>query len=228
MTALPPDPAVGPRWDPPPASSPSGPTYPPPAWPAEAGPGPVGGRVATPARRRGRGLFWTALGLLIGGAVLLLGALGGMVANLDTAETRTGVDVPGARSVSLDAGERYTLYVVRPSGAHGTDPRITLTAPDGTQERIVVSTYGIREEAAGEVSTPYGDVTAAVSGTYELRAEPIEGAVMAEGTRVTIGNGIDTTSENVGIGLFLLGGLLAIAGLGAGVGWLVVRRRPVD
>lgn len=236
MTTLPPDPALGPRWDPPQGAPPGTPSSPPPtspppgygipAWPVEARPGPVASPVAAPTRRRGRALFWTALSLLVVGAVLLLGAFGGMVANLDMAENRTGVDVPGARSVTLEAGRRYTLYVVRPSGTHGTDPRITLTAPDGTQERIISSTLGVTEDVAGETSTPYGDVTAAVSGTYELRAEPIEGANTAEGTRVTIGNGIDTTAENVGLGLFLLGIPLVLAGLGVGTGWLIVRRRP--
>lgn len=210
MSPVPAEPrAPTPMWDPP--------AGPPPAVPPVAPPVAVG-----PARRRpGRSWFWTALGLMIGATVLLLAAAGGALVSLDSADARRGVGVPGERSFTLESGNRYTVYVVRPDGMTGADPEITLVAPDGNEENLAEPLTDAVEVVGGEESDPYGDLTVFETGSYTLRADSVPG--MAEGTRVTIGNEVDTGLENVGIGLFVLGVLLGILGVVFGLVWLVVR-----
>jgi hypothetical protein len=219
-----------PTWDPPSGPPPTAPAVPtaPPAPPAPpvpnvvaVAPGPPPAPVAP--RRPGRAWFWSAVGLLVGAAVLLLAALGGAVASTDLTDARRSVAVPGERSFALESGHRYTVYVMRPEGATGADPEIVVVAPDGNEEVLAPPFAGVTETLNGEESVPFGDLTAFETGRYTIRTEAVPG--MADRTRVTLGDEVDTGLEMVAVGLFMLGGLLGLVGLVFGAVWLVVRNR---
>jgi hypothetical protein len=211
MTSVPPIP----EWSPP--RSTPGPTFPPPGATART-------------RPRGRALFWTALGLLLGGVVLLVLGLGGVMTEISLPDSYPVVDVPGTRQIELSAGATYTLYLETPSDVGGvTTPDVVVIAPSGDVEPFVDPLLGDETYDRGRYQgRSFAGLAPVVSGTYRITTSVPEGGV-DNGARVAVGESTFGTSSFVAVALMALGVLVFLGGVGVGIAWLVRRNggRPV-
>ena len=159
--------------------------------------------------RRGRGLFWTALGLLIGGAVLLVLGFGGLVTDTSLPMDYPVVEVPGTRQVELSAGATYTIYVETPADSGAvTTPDVVVITPSGDVEPfvepvVVDETYD-RGSYRGRV---LGGLVPSQTGTYRITTSWPEGAADT-GARVAVGESTIGTASWLGFTLMALGVLM--------------------
>ncbi len=196
---------------------------PPRSTPAPTAPAP--GPVARPLHR-GRALFWTALGLLIGGAVLLLVGFGGLVADATLPDDYPVVDVPGTRQVELTAGATYTIYVETPADIGAiSPPDVVVTSPSGDVEPLVEPVLAEETYDRGRYTgRTLAGLAPTLTGTYRITTSWPEGATDTA-ARIAVGESTIGTASLVGVTLMALGVLVLLGGLGVGIAWLVRRDR---
>ena len=204
------------------------PTSPPdPRWPApSAGPLPPVPAMPTgrPARTHVQPRLWIGLTLLVVGLVLLVAGFVGLAVS-PSPDDYPAVGVPGARSITLDEGTGYTLYVEWAGTEPNTPPAVSVTGPTGEVEPLLdpdpmavdYTTLGDRQ------GRPFASIRPTVTGVYRFETQRPTGA---SGLLVTVGSDEGETAS--WIAFFAAGfGLVALA---AGVIVLVVRavrrRRP--
>lgn len=173
-------------------------------------------------KRRGRGLIWSGVVLLVLAVVLgLAGAVGigrgvGSIASSSTAP----VDTPATFTADLEAGRTYVLWqLTGPGGAVTVAPEEVVVLGQGTGDAVVSSAGSVTQtfESNGDSFTAAASIVASETGTYVVQ-------VATPGATVLVGPGLDSL---VGLGiwglLIVLAVLLGLVGLILLVIGLVVR-----
>ena len=201
-----------------------------PRWPAPSAlPLPVPDPVApvvggTPRRPR----LWVGLSLLCLGVVFLVAGFVGL-AIAPAPDDYPAVDVPGTRSLTLDDGTTYTLYL-ESDGTEpgGTPPSVRVTGPTGDAEPLLdpdpmaldYTTLSNRE------GRPFASIRPGVTGVYRFSTDLAAGERADDGLLVTVGSDEGEVASGIAFAMAGLGLLAVVAGVIVLVVRAVRHRRP--
>ncbi len=170
-----------------------------------------------PVRRRGKGAIITGAVLLALGVLLGIGGIIGVVGSATTLVQQFGdtYQTPNTFTQNLTAGTTYAVYeqttgtTSRPGVTTVTAADITVTAPDGSTVRLDPPSKSMTQAFDGGdgVMVAVAQFDPQVTGLYTVD-------VTTDGAVVTVAPSFSSIGKAFAwVGLIVLGGLLALAGL---------------
>jgi hypothetical protein len=165
----------------------------------------------------------SAVGYWIGGALMVLGVIGGVVWAVvgvgqmtSTIDDFDRVDIPASRDVQLDEGD-YTIYVegVGVSSGFFTIPDVEIVDP--SRSTVLIRSYGGSTNSSltysfGHEGSAVYTFTADRAGTYEVTTSSFSGTEIPTQDEIAIGESIAPLLVNMIVGGFAIGGLGLLTG----------------